>query len=414
MSLKFLSRSPRNLETTYVRNGFGEIIRQSSPDSGVTDHVRDARGLVTETTDARGVVTNMTYDAAGRMLTRSYPAATTENVTYAYDSIASGNYGKGRLTAMTHEGGSIAWTYDARGNVTQEARTIAGAARNVLYAYDAADNLTQITYPSGRQVSYTRDTSGRITSVATRAVSSDAWSNVLTGIAYQPQSRLVQQATFANGVNDWNTYTEDYVLDVLRCDNRDPYVSRSESHRHQKWRRRFTSRATGARDDRGAPPPDPHEEPCLAGGLYVPFRAASTFVIRPRSECDAASVGSLSSPADSAPDGSVYGRSRRCAICANSSSNPSLAVPGCCRAIQSLRNGCLAIASTSIWRFSASVSVVACFRSSAWRNAGFSRTTSKACHCACSCAASRAARRKCRADRKGWPASASMRAASSA
>lgn len=29
----------------------------------------------------------------------------------------------------------------------------------------------------------------------------------------QPQSRLVQQATFANGLNDWNTYTQDYELD---------------------------------------------------------------------------------------------------------------------------------------------------------------------------------------------------------
>ncbi|MEW5965296.1 MAG: hypothetical protein AB1749_17285, partial [Pseudomonadota bacterium] len=37
--------------TSYVRNGFGEVIRQTSPDSGITDYVRDARGLVTETTE---------------------------------------------------------------------------------------------------------------------------------------------------------------------------------------------------------------------------------------------------------------------------------------------------------------------------------------------------------------------------
>ena len=74
------------------------------------------------------------------------------------------------------------------------------------------------------EISRDRDTSGRITSVKTRKVSSDAWSNVLTAIVYAPQSRLVQSASFGNGVNDWNTYTQDYELDVLRCDDRDTFL----------------------------------------------------------------------------------------------------------------------------------------------------------------------------------------------
>jgi YD repeat-containing protein len=44
---------PRTLVTTCVRNGFGEVIREASPDTGITDFVRDARGLVTQRTDAR-------------------------------------------------------------------------------------------------------------------------------------------------------------------------------------------------------------------------------------------------------------------------------------------------------------------------------------------------------------------------
>ena len=31
----------------------------------------------------------------------------------------------------------------------------------------------------------------------------------------KPQSRFIQSANFANGLNDWNTYTQDYELDVL-------------------------------------------------------------------------------------------------------------------------------------------------------------------------------------------------------
>jgi YD repeat-containing protein len=57
---------PRNITTTYVRNGFGEVIQEASPDAGTTTYARDLRGLVTQMTDGRGVVSNMTYDNAGR------------------------------------------------------------------------------------------------------------------------------------------------------------------------------------------------------------------------------------------------------------------------------------------------------------------------------------------------------------
>ena len=66
-----------------------------SPDAGTTTLLRDARGLVTQSTDGRGIVANMTYDNAGRLLTVSYPSATAENVTYTYDAIAGGQQGQG-------------------------------------------------------------------------------------------------------------------------------------------------------------------------------------------------------------------------------------------------------------------------------------------------------------------------------
>lgn len=111
---------PRAIVTSYVRNGFGEVIQETSPDSGVTIYVRNALGDVTQMTDARGVVTNYSYDAAGRMLTKSYPAAPEENVSYSYDATANGNKGIGRLTGSTSQSGSTAWVYDERGNIVAE------------------------------------------------------------------------------------------------------------------------------------------------------------------------------------------------------------------------------------------------------------------------------------------------------
>ena len=105
-------RDDRLITTSYVRNGFGEVIQEVSPDAGTTTYTRDERGLVTVETDGRGIVTNRSYDNAGRLLTETYPAATTENVTYSYDSFVNtptGSKGRGRLTGITDQSGSTAF-----------------------------------------------------------------------------------------------------------------------------------------------------------------------------------------------------------------------------------------------------------------------------------------------------------------
>lgn len=64
---------------------------------------------MTQKKDARLVITNFTYDNAGRLLTKSFPAAAAENVTYTYDSIIGGNKGVGRLTGVTDQSGTTAF-----------------------------------------------------------------------------------------------------------------------------------------------------------------------------------------------------------------------------------------------------------------------------------------------------------------
>ncbi len=149
------------------------------------------------------------------MLTRSYPSDASQNVTYTYDQTTGGNFGVSRLTATTHSGGSTAITYDARGNIASETRTISGQSYTVSYDYDAADQITHITYPSGREVLYTRDSEARIVAVGTRANGTLPYMDLATNINYQPLSRLVQAMDFGNGLNTFNTYTNDYELDVL-------------------------------------------------------------------------------------------------------------------------------------------------------------------------------------------------------
>ena len=173
-----------NLSTTFVVNGFGDVIRRTSPDTGVTDYVVDARGRVTSTTDARGVTTEFSYDALGRVLTKTFPAAPAEDVAYSYDDTTGGNHGVGPLTGFDDASGSTAYRYDGLGRVVEVSQTIAGDAFTTEYGYDAAGRVVEMTYPSGRVVSFTRDSTGRVTDIATKPNASATPETVASSIEY--------------------------------------------------------------------------------------------------------------------------------------------------------------------------------------------------------------------------------------
>ena len=204
----------RALETTYVYNGFGDAIRRTSPDTGITDYEYDSAGNLTKRTDARSVVTQFTYDNLNRRSTKTFPASSPEDVTYTYDDVTGGNKGKGRLTKVEDQSGSTAMVYDARGNITKETRTIGSQVYTTEYAYDLADNLTQVTYPSGRIVAYTRDSEGRVILVTMKKSVTDPEQFLVANIAYRPFGP-VATVTFGNGHKSAFTYDQDYRLTAV-------------------------------------------------------------------------------------------------------------------------------------------------------------------------------------------------------
>ncbi len=218
-------QDPRSITTTYVRNGFGEVIREVSPDAGTTTYVRDARGLVTQKTDGRGIVSNHTYDNAGRMLTETYPAASVENVTYTYDSIAGGNMGKGQLTSVTDQSGSTAFVYNALGQMLTETAVVAGKTYVTAYTYNAAGRVTGMTYPSGRIVTITRDATGRVTIVNTSATAVAPVDTIVSGVSFQPMGGLLKTMAHGNGLATTATYDLDHRLTQLQVKNAAVLVS---------------------------------------------------------------------------------------------------------------------------------------------------------------------------------------------
>jgi RHS repeat-associated protein len=202
---------PRSLVTSYIYNGFGQVIQETSPDRGTTVYTLDKAGNPVNETDARGIVTNRTFDKLDRVTAETYPASSGENIAYTYDATASGNKGIGHLTGFTDESGSTALTYDERGNVVSDHRVIGTKTYTTLYAYDLADHVTQITYPSGRIVLYARDALGRINGVTTKENSGASPVTLASSITYKPFGP-VASFTYGNGLTRTQTYDQDYRL----------------------------------------------------------------------------------------------------------------------------------------------------------------------------------------------------------
>ena len=206
---------PLGNTTAYTYDGFGDVIQEVSPARGTTVYRYDLDGNLVQKIDARGAVANFTYDALNRVTATSYPADAAENVAYAYDQTVGG-FGVGRMTSLSDAVGALSRTYDERGNVLTESRVPVSSAVTLLtkYAYDGANRVVSITYPSGTGVSYTRDAMGRITAVAATAPGATTATPVLSAISYQPFGRP-NAMTYGNGVAESRTFDLDYRLTAL-------------------------------------------------------------------------------------------------------------------------------------------------------------------------------------------------------
>ncbi len=204
-------RDARSIETTYVYDGFGQVIQETSPDRGTTVLYRDVAGNVTQRIDGRGVVAHYTYDALDRVLSETFPASSSENRRFTYDNAEAGQYGIGRLFQLSDDSGNTTFVYDARGNIVENTRVIGGTTYITKYAYDVADQLVRITYPSGRIVHYSRDPLGRVNAISTQSSLKSGLVNIATAITYNPFGD-VKGWSYGNGLTAQLNYDQDYQL----------------------------------------------------------------------------------------------------------------------------------------------------------------------------------------------------------
>jgi RHS repeat-associated protein len=156
-------------------------------------------------TDARATIALYgTYDGLNRASSVTYTAggatAATSSVTYQYDQDF-----KGALSSVTAGGNATSYTHDGFGRILASTQTTAGTSYPAFqYQYSLLDDLTKITYPSGRVVQYSLDTAGRVSGVT----------GTITGVSTPYVSGLTYNAAsapltipFNNGITEthaWN------------------------------------------------------------------------------------------------------------------------------------------------------------------------------------------------------------------
>lgn len=175
----------------YEYNALGNVVRKAIPNGAsnatLLEWDFDVLGRPKENRENGTVVLRWYYDNVGT------PTAPTGCAT-----LASTQYQTGRLTLASDAVWNTWYSYDAEGRVIREARVaraleqipnpacsaMALDTNQVLErTYTPNGNVASVTYPSGRLVSYSYDTSARPTSVAMKTWTGSAWTAPLTMLA---------------------------------------------------------------------------------------------------------------------------------------------------------------------------------------------------------------------------------------
>lgn len=169
-------KDPANITTTYTYDVYDHLLTASlpgvpdrqwvygtwltqdtQPEYGTATYVNDAIGNRTRATNAKGEIINFAYDANNRLTNRNGPGSDAD-VTVTYNSL-------GQLTAKQTPAGTSSFTYDSADRLATRTDTRGALSWTSSYGYDGRGNMTSITYPFGRLITYEYDVESRLTAV---------------------------------------------------------------------------------------------------------------------------------------------------------------------------------------------------------------------------------------------------------
>ena len=219
-----LTQVTQGAETrTYNYDGIGRITSSITPEGGTVcfgtvsggacqNNGYDSWNNLTTRTDARGVVTSYSYDSLNRPYQVTYNVGSTGisspgTVTYTFGTTSTSN-NNGRLVSIFDGSGSESYSYDILGRVTQLSKVINGTTYPISYVYNLADELTQITYPSGRVVAQSVDAIGRLCAIGASGSTCSSGTTYASSFAYNTAQEL-KGFNYGNGVSASFGYSND-------------------------------------------------------------------------------------------------------------------------------------------------------------------------------------------------------------
>ncbi|HEX6898998.1 MAG TPA: hypothetical protein VF789_04765 [Thermoanaerobaculia bacterium] len=234
---------PNGTVTSYVHSDRDLLTRETSEVSGVTSYTYNEHGVQVGRTDARNVTTSQTVDALDRVTFTDSPDNSLDTaVTYDDPAVP---FSKGRRTAITRNGQTVAYTYDRFGRTLQDG--------GLAYTWDKNGNRQSVSYPGNVSASYTFDFADRQASLSMQDGASPAQplvsaasykaSGPLTGFTLGnglTESRSFNSRYFPAGISasgrlDW-TYTTDALGNVNAItDNLDAAGSRSFAYQDVQY-----------------------------------------------------------------------------------------------------------------------------------------------------------------------------------
>ncbi|HEY8035568.1 MAG TPA: RHS repeat-associated core domain-containing protein [Methylobacter sp.] len=157
------------------------MLKQISPDTGITDASHYAAGNLKTRTDVRGKIANYSYDSLNRISQIAYDDQT---VNYTWDNCANGI---SHLCSLANNNSSVSYSYDSHGRITQKSQNAGAAPLTASHSYNAAGQRIASLSPGGQSIDY-QWTGNRITAITSNG------QPVISQISYEPDGQ----------VNGWN------------------------------------------------------------------------------------------------------------------------------------------------------------------------------------------------------------------
>ncbi|MGH9670723.1 MAG: hypothetical protein ACRD3A_11510, partial [Terriglobales bacterium] len=205
---------------SYVYDSLSRLTSAATPESGTVSYFYTTAGgsacsadpsLVCRRTDARSVTSTYSYDGLNRLTGISYSDGTPA-AAYAYGASAASNNNGRLLTAGAGSFYTETYSYDAIGRVTQVSKVMDGNTYNIGYGYNNANEMTSITYPSGRAITQGYDGVGRLTQM----LSAGSPPYLTIASADYTAAGQVKHLLYGNGVAGDLSYNDHLQVATLR------------------------------------------------------------------------------------------------------------------------------------------------------------------------------------------------------